>query len=74
MENPNTPDPLDWKIIDNWGVSMYQDLMLLDRMTLEIITSNTARLSVSKLRDRIEILMKIKSRLIEDWEHGHKQM
>jgi len=48
--------------------------MLVDRMSIEILTSNVAFLSATKLKGRIEILMKVKSRLIEDWDSGQKQM
>jgi len=74
MKNSTTPDCLNWKLIGNWGISLDQDLMLVDRMSIEILTSNVAFLSATKLKGRIEILMKVKSRLIEDWDSGQKQM
>jgi len=74
MKTTNTAaDCLNWKIEENWGVSRDQDLMLVDRMSLEIITHNVANLSAAKIKARIEILMKVKLRLIEDWDSGHKE-
>jgi len=69
-----TPDCLNWKIEENWGVSRDQDSSLIDQMNLEIITHNVANLSAAKIKARIELLMKVKLRLIEDWDSEQKEM
>jgi len=43
-------------------------------MMLELITSGVARLSATKLKERIEILVKIKATLIAYRDSGQKEM
>jgi len=69
-----TPDCINWKLIENWEVSLAQNLILVDQMILELITSGAARLSATKLKERIEILVEIKAALIAYRDSGLKQM
>jgi len=74
MKTTNTSaDCLNWKIEENWGVSRDQDLMLIDQMILELITHNVANLSTIKIKARIELLMDVKAKLIEDWDSEQKE-
>jgi len=69
-----TPDCINWKLIENWEVSLAQNLILVDQMILELITSGVARLSATKIKERIEILVEIKATLIAYRDGGHNQM
>jgi len=69
-----TPDCINWKLIENWEVSLAQNLILVDQMILELTTSGVARLSATKVKERIEILFEIKATLIAYRDGGHNQM
>jgi len=47
--------------------------MLIDQMILELITHNVANLSTIKIKARIELLMDVKAKLIEDWDSEQKE-
>ena len=74
MKNSNTPEGLNWKLIENWGISRHQDLMLVDRMSIEILASNVESLPATRLKGRMKILMEVKARLIAEWDSGQKEL
>ena len=74
MKNSNTPDCLNWKLIENWGISKHQDLMLADRMSIEILACNVESLPATRLKGRMKILMEVKARLIAEWDSGQKEL